>query len=60
MYYTYECETCTRTFGSTAARAQNMNALDHWAERFECDTYSEVFLDRDECDYHMDEYGHYR
>lgn len=36
-----------------------MNALNHWAERFECDTCDEEFLDEDECEEHMDDYGHH-
>lgn len=55
----YECETCTRQFGSDGARAQHMNALSHWAERWECEVCEEEFSDEDEYDEHLDDYGHH-
>ena len=60
MYSVFECETCDREFGSDGARAQHMNALDHWATRYECDFCTDAFFSQDECDNHMDEYGHHR
>lgn len=54
----YECETCDRQFGSDQARAQHMNARDHWAERWECEVCEEEFTDEDDYDEHLEDYGH--
>ena len=37
-----------------------MNALNHWAERYECDACSDVFFDEDERDDHMNDLDHWR
>lgn len=55
----YECETCDRQFGSDGARAQHMNALDHWAESWECEECGEEFDDEDEYEEHLDDYDHW-
>jgi len=34
-----------------------MNALNHWAQRFECETCDNQFFTVYECDEHMDDFG---
>ena len=45
-YYDHwiECGTCTRKFRSRRACKQHMNALDHWATRYECDVCPQQFF----------------
>lgn len=58
MYYDNECETCDREFGSQQAAIQHMNALDHWAPRYECDTCDREFFTQRSAEQHMDATGH--
>ncbi|EMD61791.1 hypothetical protein GGP41_002699 [Bipolaris sorokiniana] len=59
MYYGNECEMCDREFGSQQAAIQHMDALDHWASRFECDTCDREFFTQRSADQHMDDKGHW-
>ncbi|MCJ1242725.1 hypothetical protein MMC14_010734 [Varicellaria rhodocarpa] len=56
----YDCQSCNRTFASDNACWQHMNALDHWAKQYECDFCTDRFYNQDDCDDHMDDYGHHR
>jgi hypothetical protein len=38
IFYDTECEICDGEFGNQQAAIQHMNALNHWAQRYECDT----------------------
>ncbi|KAF1983621.1 zinc finger protein [Aulographum hederae CBS 113979] len=53
MYYNYECDTCTRTFANQAAVNQHMNALDHWAPRFNCESCGRDFSSQNAANQHM-------
>lgn len=60
MYdYVDECETCDREFGSRQAAIQHMNALGHWAVRYECETCDEDFSTQSSADRHMDDWEHW-
>lgn len=59
MYYDNECETCDREFGSQQAAIQHMDALNHWAPRFECDTCDREFFTQRSADQHMDATRHW-
>lgn len=59
MYYGYECETCTREFGTQRACIQHMNAVDHWAPRYECECCASKFLSQRAASQHMDAVGHW-
>ncbi|OAL48484.1 hypothetical protein IQ07DRAFT_543416 [Pyrenochaeta sp. DS3sAY3a] len=57
--WTYECETCTRDFGSQQAANQHMDALGHWEPRIECDSCYATFPTQEQVDDHMDDYDHW-
>lgn len=56
----YECETCTREFGSWHAAEQHMDALDHWAETYLCETCDSEFYSERAAKQHMKAKGHFK
>lgn len=58
MYYDDRCEKHDLKLGSQQATSQHMDALGHWALRFECKTCGKRFRTQDSADQHMRDTGH--
>ena len=52
----YECATCTRTFASSQASRQHMNAADHYLE---CGTCDRQFYSQQSCNQHKEAMNHW-
>lgn len=53
------CESCNRQFVSWNAAYQHMNALGHWAKRYECQSCYDDFSSQEKCNDHMDDFDHW-